>query len=192
MITNTLIKSIRDFVNGDVEKYGAPSKFQVEFVNDKGQWLANKLRADKNIVLLGTLLMDCKLGQAYKEGRLKDHIEMSRQKAEEILSGDDKITDEEKENILNCIKQHHGADKFYSLESEICCNADCYKFASIKGAVGSIKNHRDMPLNDMVKLFMDKAEEKWKALSLDICKNELKPQYKAIKEFFGNYQADQK
>jgi len=39
--------------------------------------LAEKLKADKNVVLLGTLPMDCKLGQAFKERRLKDHTELS-------------------------------------------------------------------------------------------------------------------
>lgn len=187
MITNRLVTLVRNFVYGDVEKYGTPSKFQVDFTNEKGQWLARKLGADKEIVLLGTLLMDCKLGQAYKEGKLKDHIEMSKQKAEEILSVDNQIAEKEKENILNCIMQHHGASKFYSLESEICCNADCYKFTSVKGVVGSMKNLRDIPLDDLIKLFLDKADEKWNALSLNACKKELEPQYRAIKNFLKGY-----
>jgi hypothetical protein len=187
MITKKLISSVKGFAYQEIDKYGAPSKFQVDFTNDKGQLLAEKLNADRNIVLLGTLLMDCKLGQAYKEGRLKDHIELSGQKANELLFGDRQITDKEKAVILGCIKQHHGADKFLSLEAEICCNADCYKFASVKGVVGSIKNMRDMPIDDLVKLFQDKADEKWKALSLDICIQELKPEYNAIKVFLSSY-----
>lgn len=187
MITNKLIDSVQTFAFQEIEKYSTPSKFQVDFTNEKGQRLAEKLNADKNVVLLGTLLMDCKLGQAYKEGRLKDHVEMSYQKAQEILDGDKDITQKEKDNVLNCIHQHHGAEKFFSIESEICCNADCYKFASVKGVVGSIKNMRDMPLDDLVKLFLDKADEKWNALSLDVCKKELKLQYQAIKGFLSNY-----
>ncbi|QQS39409.1 hypothetical protein IPM62_02235 [Candidatus Woesebacteria bacterium] len=188
MITKTLIKKVEKIVYEDIEKYGAPSKFQVDYTNEKGQWLANKLGADKKIVLLGTLLMDSKLGQAYKEGRLKDHIEMSRKLADEFLSVSSEITDTEKENILHCVLQHHGVKKFYSLEAEICCNADCYKFASVKGVIGSIKNLRDMPLEDLVKLFIEKAEEKWNALSLGICRKELKPQYEAIVNLLKAYQ----
>lgn len=187
MITKTLINLVGDFAYQEVEKYGTPSKFQVDFTNEKGQWLAEKLHADKSIVLLGTLLIDSMLGLAYKEGRLKDHIDMGYQKANEILSADKGLTTKEKENVLNCIKQHHGANNFFSLESEICCNADCYKFASVKGVIGSIKNMRDMPLDAMAKLFNDKADEKWNALSLDICKDELDLQYKAIKNLFAKY-----
>jgi len=187
MITTKLINSVKDFVYGDIEKFGTPSKFQVDYTNEKGQVLAEKLGADKNIVLLGTLLMDCKLGEAYKEGKIKEHIAMSGTKADELLSADSDTTSQEKENILNCIKQHHGAEKFMSLEAEICCNADCYKFASIKGVIGSIKNLRDMPLDDLVNLFIDKADEKWNALSLDTCKDELKSEYLAIKDFLNKY-----
>lgn len=189
MITTQLITIVRDFVYEDIDRYGAPSKFQVDFANEKGQWLAKQLNANENIVELGTLLMDCKLGLAYKEGRIKDHIQMSREKAEEILSTDSQITEQEKEVILDCVKQHHGSSKFSSLEAEICCNADCYKFASVKGVIGSIKNNGDMPLNDMVKLFLEKADEKWQALSLDMCKKELKPEYEAIRTLLSNYRS---
>lgn len=188
MITQKLITSIKEFVYSDVEKYNVPSKFQVDFATEKGQWLAEKLSANKDIILLGTLLMDCKLGQAYKEGRIKDHIEMSKQKADELLSADNEITDKEKEIILACVRQHHGADKFLSPEAEICCNADCYRFASVKGVLGGIKASRDMPLDDIVKLYLEKADEKWSALSLDLCKKELEPEYQAIKTLLSNYQ----
>jgi hypothetical protein len=189
MISAQLITLVSDYVYKDIDKYGAPSKFQVDFANEKGQWLAEKLKADKNLVLLGTLLMDCKLGQAFKEGRLKDHVEMSYQKAEEVLSANSQVTEKEKEIILGCVKQHHGSEKFLSLEAEICCNADCYRFASVKGVIGGMKNLRDMPMDDAVKLFLEKADEKWKALSLDICKKELEPEYRAIKTFLNSYRS---
>lgn len=185
MITKKLIKEIEDFVYSEVNKYQVPSRFQIDYTNEKGQWLAKKLKANKNIVYLGTLLMDCMLGKAVSEGKLLKHVEMSVKKADELLSSDTKLS--EKENILHCVKEHHGVKKFFSLESEICCNADCYRFASVKGILGGMINMRDMKLDDMVKLFSAKADEKWNALSLDICKKELKPQYKAIKELFRNY-----
>ena len=187
MITQALIKKVKKFVYEDVKKFGVPSKFQVDYTNEKGQWLVKELGADAKIVLLGTLLMDCKLGQTYTEGRLKEHVEMSRKKAEELLSKDNKIMKEEIQNVLHCVQEHHGVKKFYSLESEICCNADCYKFASIKGVVGSIKNMRDMPLDDLVKLFLAKANEKWNALSFEICKKDLGSQYKSIKSLLKLY-----
>jgi len=185
MITQKIIKKVEEFVY----EQGVPPKFHVELSNEKGQWLAKKLKANKDVVLLGTLLMDCQLGKAISEGRQKDHVAMSAKKAEELLSKFKEITKEERQNVLQCVRQHHGVKKFYSLEAEICCNADCYRFASVRGVVGGIKHLRDMPLEDLVNLLSAKANEKWKALTLDICKKELTPQYKAIKNFLSKYES---
>ncbi len=126
MITDNLIRKVEDFVYGEEKRNGVPSKYQLDFTNIKGQWLAEKLGGNKKIIFLGTLLMDCMLGKAYSEGRLGEHIKMSTEKATILLSEDKDITNEEKENIIYCVKEHHGLHKFHSLESEICCNADCY------------------------------------------------------------------
>lgn len=114
---------------------------------------------------------------------------MSAREAKELLSKNCKITAKEKKNIICCVNQHHGTNKFYSLESEIVCNADCYKFASVEGIIIAIKYTRDMPIKDLVTLLLNKADEKWNALSLPICKKELEPQYKVIKEFLNKYEA---
>ena len=45
-----------------------------------------------------------------------------------------------------------------------------------------------MPIKDLVTLLLNKADEKWNVLSLPICKKELEPQYKAIKEFLNKYE----
>lgn len=185
MITKKLIKKIEDFVYSEVNKYQVPSRFQIDYTNEKGQWLAKKLKASKDVVYLGTLLMDCMLGKAVSEGKLSEHVEMSVGKADELLSGDTKLS--EKENILHCVKEHHGVKKFFSLESEIVCNADCYKFVSVRGVLGGIHNMRDMELDEIINLYITKVDEKWNALSLDICKKDLRPQYKAIREIFRNY-----
>lgn len=188
MISTILITSIKDFVYQEIDKYQAPSKFHVDLSIQKGQWLSDKLSANKDLVLLGTLLMDCKLGQAFKEGRLKDHIDMSLKKADQLLSADPDITKQEKEIILESVSKHHGSDKFLSKEAEICCNADCYRFVSVKGVIGGMKASRDMPLSDLIKLYSQKSDEKWHALTLDICRQELEPQHQAIKTFLDNYQ----
>ncbi|NTU47159.1 hypothetical protein HGA88_06035 [Candidatus Roizmanbacteria bacterium] len=191
MITSNLIQTVQDFVYKEIEITSTPSRFQLDYTNDKGQLLAEKLQADKNIVLLGTLLMDCKLGQAFKEGRLKDHIEMSVQRAEELLSQDGEITSEEKEIVLACVREHHGAEKFSSLEAEICCNADCYRFISVEGVIGSIYHWQEkMPIEKLISLFREKAEEKWNALSLDMCRKELEPEYKAVKHLLDCYKGE--
>jgi len=188
MITKQLIRKVEDFVYAEVDKYKAPSRFHIDLANEKGQWLAKKLNANRDVVYLGTLLMDCMLGKAYSHGKLPEHVRMSVKKVEELLSQDEKITEEEKENILHCVKGHHGVKKFFSLESEIVCNSDCYRFSSVKGVLGGMSNMRDMNLDEMIKLYSKKADEKWNALSLDICKKELKPQYKAIKEMLTRYE----
>ncbi|MBN2603292.1 MAG: hypothetical protein JXA91_04080 [Candidatus Thermoplasmatota archaeon] len=187
MITKQLIKKVENFAYSQSDKYHAPSRAHINIANEKGQWLAKKLKAKKDIVYLGTLLMDCKLGHAYSQNKLPQHIKMSAAKAEEILSKDPKITREEKENVLHCIKEHHGVKKFFSIESEIVSNADCYQFASVRGMIGGITNTMGMSLDDLIALYEAKADEKWNSLTLDICKKELEPQYKAIKKLFSNY-----
>jgi len=187
MISKEIIEKTKEFAYFQTEKYLTPLMIHIEIANKKGQELSEKLGSNKDIVLLGTLLMDCMLGIAVKEGKKEKHIEMSAEKAKEFLSQFTEMTAEEKNNVVHCVEQHHGVEKFYSIEAEICCNADCYRFLSAKGIIGGIRHFRDMELAKLVKLFICKAEEKWNVLSLDICKKELKPQYKAIKEFLSKF-----
>lgn len=182
-------KTVEEFAYQQSEEYLIPPVFYLDISRKKGQWLAEQLKADKDVVLLGTLLMDCQLGVAIKHGKQSDHIEMSAIKAEEILSRYPDLDLKDKENILACIRQHHGAKKFYSLEAEICCNADCYRFASVEGFLGGLRYTRDMPLMDLMKLLSSKADEKWNALSFKICKDELKPQYELIREIVNQYES---
>ena len=189
MISESLISKAKEQAYVDSNTYGAPSIFQIDYSVEIGQKVADKVGANKKIVLLGTCFMDCMLGYAYSLNRLPEHIKMSHDKAKEILISDKDITKEETDNVLNCVLEHHGSKSFYSLESEVVCNADCYKFSSVKGVIGGIKYMRDMPIDSLVKLFNDKADEKWSALSLKYCKDELKEQYRLIKEFLGSYKS---
>lgn len=174
MITKEIINQTKAFAYSQAKNSSAPSIFHIDLTNEKGQELAEVLGADKDIVLMGTLLMDCMLGVAMQERRIKDHIQMGEEKARDFLSQFSGFNNAEKENILYCIKQHHGAEKFYSIEAEICCNADCYRFASVKGVIGGMKYSREMPLEELVNLYSQKADEKWNALSLDICKKRIR------------------
>ena|SRR5665811_153052 len=172
---------VRSFAYSEIEKLGVPAKVQVDFTTEIGKKLAKELGANIEIVEVGTLLMDCMLGQALKKERPKEHVQMSLDKTNELLDKSS-LSEEEKENIRHCVLEHHGVNKFYSLESEICCNADCYKFVSIKGFSLALRYTRDMSFNDLVKLLDYKADEKWNALSLDVVKKELAPQHKVILE----------
>ncbi len=62
-----------------------------------------------------------------------------------------------------------------------------YIYTSVEGVITAIKYTRDMPIKDLVALLLGKADEKWNELSLDICKKELEPQNKVIKEFLEKY-----
>ncbi|PIY80258.1 MAG: hypothetical protein COY80_03765 [Candidatus Pacebacteria bacterium CG_4_10_14_0_8_um_filter_42_14] len=185
-IPNKLIQLSKDFAASQAEEFGVPSVFHLDLSYRKGQWLAEKLNANREIVAIGTYLMDCMLGVAFKEGRAAEHVKMSKIKAEELIDGFS-ITKDYKDNILACVSEHHGKEKFYSLESEICCNADCYRFASVEGFVGGIHHGREMDITDLLNLYRDKANEKWKALSLDICKADLKNDYQAIKQLINQF-----
>lgn len=173
------IKQARKLAYSEIEKTSMPLKLHVDLSCEVGKRLAKKLGANVEIVEAGTLLMDCLIGQALQEGRLKDHIKMSLEKANELLEKSG-LSDKDKENIRHCITEHHGAEKFYSLESEICCNADCYRFASIRGFAYAIRYLRDMPFPALITLLSDKLDEKWGLLSLDICKKELTGQHETI------------
>ncbi len=162
-----------------------PPKAQIDLATEKGKKLARELGANIDIVEAGTLLMDCAIGQALKEDRLAEHVEMGLQKANSLLDKSS-LTQEEKENIRHCILEHHGVSKFYSLESEICCNADCYRFASVKGFMNAVRYTREMPFEDLVKLLNNKVEEKWNAISLSIVKQDLVSQHGVIIKMLEN------
>lgn len=178
---NFLIEA-RKLANYEIERTGIPSRMQADFTTGIGKNLAVKLGANVDIVEIGTLLMDCMVGKAVNENRQKEHVLMALEKVEELLSRSS-LSEKEKENIRHCVSEHHGVGKFYSLESEICCNADCYKFASIKGFAIALRCTRDMPYKDLINLLNQKVDEKWNALSLDISKKELTPQHETILEF---------
>ena len=152
------IKEARRLAYSEVERTNMPVKAHVDLSTKIAKKLAKELGANIDIVEAGTLLMDCVIGQALKENRQKDHIKMSLDRANELLVNSS-LSEIERENIRHCILEHHGVNKFYSLESEICCNADCYRFISIKGFSFAVRYLRDMPFSDLVVLLNDKANE---------------------------------
>ena len=131
--------------------------------------------------------MDSGLGEAFSKGNLAEHLKIGVAKTKQFLDSFPELSQQEKEKIVACVSEHHGASQFSCLESEICCNTDCYRFTSVQGVLGGMVMGLKMELNDLVQLYLQKAEEKWQILSLDMCKKELEPQYKAIKTFLSNY-----
>lgn len=170
------LETVRNFAYAEVERTGMPLREHVDLATEVGKKLARKLNANVDIVEIGTYLMDCMIGQALKKGRLQDHVQMSLDKTNELLRNSE-LSEEAKENIRHCVSEHHGAKKFFSPESEICCNADCYRFTSVKGFMYAVKFMREMPFLDLVKLLENKVEEKWGLVSLDVCRKELEPEH---------------
>lgn len=163
-----------------------PITQHVYLTRDKGMELAEKLNGNKYIVEIGTYLMDCEIGKAIKEGRIQDHIQLSFQKAKELFDKYPELDSDIRTNLEQCILQHHGVLKFHSIEAEICCNADCYRFASLKGVALALRYFRDYEFLSLITLLSSKLEEKHSLMSLSICKAELEPQYPLIKELFNS------
>jgi len=151
----------------------------------KGQELAERLKADKDIVMLGTLLMDIKLVECIREGKVKEHIDRSTKATKEFLDKFD-IDKTKKDKIINCVEAHHGTKEFICKEAEICANADCYKFLHPRGVLASIKtwSKRYDDFSKILDMVEMKLEEKHNILTLDICKKELEPYYQTFKKLF--------
>lgn len=167
----------------ELAKINGPLPGHLDIANNAGQKIATILKANKDIILLGTLLMDCAIGTAIKEKRLSDHIQMSHDIAKQLLDQDEDITTDEKQNVLSCILEHHGAKNFYSLESEIVCNSDCYRFASVPGFYCAMTQFEEISGFNMTDLFKSKFIEKTNAITLDFVKDDLNEQISTIRSF---------
>ena len=177
-----IITKAEEYALEEIEKYGTPKKEHFVLANKKGQELAEKLGVDKDVVLLGTILMDLKIGEAIKNNKLSEHVKMSSDASKKFLEQfnlDENIL----EKILNCIDAHHKDKEFACKEAEICANADCYRFLTLRGVFGALVlwGRRNESVDFCLENLEKKVEEKYKILSLDICKEELKENYKLIK-----------
>lgn len=81
---------------------------------------------------VGVYLMDIKLGQAFKENRVNEHVAMGCDISKTFLESLN-LDSQSLLKVINCIEAHHAEVPFTSLESEICANADCYKFIHPRG-----------------------------------------------------------
>lgn len=179
-INQEIINKAREYAESEVEANRREWFFYPVGV---GQRLAEKLKADKDIVMLGTLLMDLKLRQAILEKRIPEHIQMSLEAAKDFLSRFE-IDEEIKERVINCVKEHHGVKNYSCIESEICANADCYKFLDPKEFLTTFyfMAEDEKPIERAINWTLSKIDEKEKAITLDVCKKELGDSYKKFRE----------
>ena len=183
-----LIKKCDDFNILEIQKYNPDMKFLYELSLDMGIKLAEIYKADVNIVKIAIAMMDSKLPEASHLKTPKKHIEMSSNATKEILSDIDFLNEDIKENIIKCVEEHHGTKEFFSIESEVVANADCYKFVHPKGFLyySSMLGRRFHDFDKELEQLDFKLNEKHNTISLDIVKEELEPYYqffqKAIDE----------
>ncbi|MFA6533338.1 MAG: hypothetical protein WCT22_05095 [Patescibacteria group bacterium] len=177
-----IITQAKELAIAEINQYGVPKMEHFILANEKGQQLAEQLNADKDIVLLGTMLMDLKIGQCMKEGRLAEHVQDSSSVAQEFLKQFN-LAPEILTKIISCIESHHGVDNYSCLEAEICANADCYRFLSPEGFFHGalIFGNRFANFNDALTQLENKIEEKHNIISLDICKQETEVNYHDFK-----------
>jgi len=184
-----VVQEAKNFAQKEMEKFGVPSRIHFEISEKKARELAEKLGADKTITLVGVYLMDIKLGQASKERRISEHVRMSVEATKDFLEKFN-LHAETKQKIINCVEAHHGDVPFICKEAEIVANADCYRFLHPKGlfALLSILGKMGLQFEEILNLAEAKLEEKYKILSLDICKEELEPYYEQFKKLLKSAQ----
>lgn len=186
MQDNILLKIAAEAKSLADSKPQFPISSHLYLSHDVAVRLAKELGANVFIVEIGTFLMDCEIEKAMLEGRLHDHVNMSLETTRSLLDGYPDLSNEYRENIEHCVMQHHGGMEFFSLEAEICCNADCYRFASAKGLSYALMNFKGFEYHNLLTLLSEKLEEKHRALSLPICKRELDGQYDMLKSFLSS------
>lgn len=179
-----IIKEADKWAIKEIDKYnGPPSKLNYYSAIDKGQELAKKLNADKNIVMIGCILMDIKLAECKSQGKRSEHTSIGAEATCEFLR-QFKLDDKIKNKIIACISEHPDVNKFTCIESEICANADCYRFILPKNVFDNfyVKVRSGANLEESINFIEDKLDEKWKVLSLDICKKKLGGYYHMFKK----------
>ncbi len=176
-----LVKYADEFNKSEINKYNPDMEFLYNISVEAGVKLAKEYGANENIVRIALAMMDSKLPEAAHLGTPKEHIIMSQKATEEMISNVN-LSEEVKINIIKCVLEHHGVEKFFSIESEVVANADCYKFIHPKGVLyySSMLGRRFHDFNKELKQLEFKLNEKHNTLSLELAKQELEPYY----EFF--------
>ncbi len=177
-----IIKKARKWIEKEIGLNGSPLLSLVVFSYEEGVRLAKIFKADVDIVKIGMLLGDIKLGETKNQGRIGEHTKVGAKAVEKFLEDFD-LEEVAKEKIINCVEMHHGG-KYVCKEAEICANADCYRFIHPKGVFVYLEHlgREEENITKNLEQLEYKLDEKWKILSLDICKKELEPYYHEFKK----------
>lgn len=174
-----LVKKADNLNREEIKKYNPDIEFLYDLTLSVGIKLAKEYNADENIVKIVLAMMDLKLPEALQLGIPKQHILMSLDVTKQMLDGTGFASEDTKQNIIKCIEEHHGADKFYSIEAEVVANADCYKFIHPKGVLyySSMLGRRFHDFNKELNQLENKLNEKNNAITLPSLKEELEQYY---------------
>jgi hypothetical protein len=183
-----LINKADNFNKEEIRKYNPDMEFLHQLAWNAGMKLAKEYGADEKIVKIALAMMDSKLPEASSLGVGKQHISMSSTATKELIKDVDCLSESEKENIIKCVEEHHGAEKFYSIESEVVANADCYKFVSPEGVFyyASMLGRRLHNFDKELEQLEFKLNEKHNTISLDLVKNELEEYYDFFQKAISN------
>ena len=181
-----LVQAAMGLAVSEIERYGLPSRIHFDLSVKEGRRIATHLGARVDLVEVGIALMDVKLGQAFSEKRLADHVTMSEETAKEFLSHYD-LSDEERRIVLNSVAAHHGTVPFASLEAEICANADCYRFIHPRGVLSymTVVARRTDDFHACLEQVEAKLDEKRGIVSLPLVRQELLTVYEVLKSYIA-------
>jgi len=183
-----LIKLADDIAKREIKENGLPTIIHYDLSNDMGVKISKKLDANEDIVAIGTRLMDLKLGLAFKEKRLSEHVAMSSE-ASKVFLTDNGISENSDiwNSIINCVEAHHGTIPYQSKEAEICANADCYRFLHPKGVISYFFSvvQRTGDLKKTIEQVENKMNEKMAIASIPFVVDELKEYFDTFKQYFS-------
>ncbi len=180
---DSIANELDQYAIAEIMKYGMPTLDNYNDVVSVAIELGKKLNANVDVIKLASRFLDIKLGEANQQKKIAEHVTMALGFAKEFLTSYP-LEEDLKQKIFYCITEHH-AKKFSCIESEICANADCYKFLVPKKILRMFYNWKQRGYNfeEIFMLAEEKVDERWNSLTLDICKKELEPSYKKIVEF---------
>lgn len=184
IIMEEIINKAREYALLEISRHGSPKLEHFELSYEKWQNLAKIFNADPQIVALGCILMDLKIGECVSEWKIQEHVQRSSIASQDFLKQFD-LDKEIFDKIIACVESHHGTEKYFCKEAEICANADCYRFLHPRWIFSAIilfggrSSSTDKVLIEVEK----KIDEKYAVLSLDICKQQLDLYYQSFKKF---------
>jgi len=178
-----VVKAAEKFDREERKKGNSPPEILQELLIEYTKKICRKLKADEDLALVGAYLMDIKIGQAIRERKVEEHVEMSLKAAKKFVKKFN-LPKETWDKIKNIIRAHHGTVPYKCLEAEIVANADCFKFLHPKGAMFFLTNlgERGREFSESLKYFENKVEEKQKTISLGVCRKEAKEYYKLLRK----------